>query len=141
MINKFSKALKEILSPCGINMFCRMRVLFLCRKSTIKKRAFLEFAILKTQGYTTASQEWNAIINEFKVYYSDGISELKYNIPNCTTIIGEGVFDYLNDTNVGVIEFLAVRNDMQTSGIGTLIYKKVYEIISEDAYKNGKQRD
>ena len=89
MINKYSKALKEILSPCGINLFSRIRVLFLCRNSPIKKRAFIEFAILKTQGYTAVSKEWKTIINEFKATYSNTTTNFIYNIPNCTAIIGD----------------------------------------------------
>jgi len=66
MINKFSNALKYVLSPTGFGVFPRIRVLFLCRKSPIKKRAFLEFAMLKSEGYGKMSSEWHSIINEFK---------------------------------------------------------------------------
>ena len=55
-------------------------------------------------------------------------------------VIGGGIFDYFKDTNAGVIEFLAVKSDMQTSGIGTQIYKKVYSTLVADAYKNEKQK-
>lgn len=55
-------------------------------------------------------------------------------------VIGGGIFDYFKSSNAGVIEFLAVKSDMQTSGIGTQIYKKVYSILASDAYSNGKQR-
>lgn len=89
MINQYAKALKEILSPCGIGLCSRVRALFICRKSMQKKRAFIEFAILKTQGNPTVSKQWHAIINEFKAYYAEGLPAPVYSIPNCTTIIGE----------------------------------------------------
>ena len=107
MINQYSKALKVILAPCGINMLSRIRALFLCRKSPIKKRAFIEFALLKTQGHTAVAKKWSLIINEFKAYYSDSATSLKYNIPNCTLIIGddfssavERYFEYFSQEKV-----------------------------------------
>ena len=88
MINKYSKAMRKILSPCGMGFLPRLRVLFLCRKSQIKKRAFLEYAILRTGGRPVINSEWHSIINGFKAYYSDtGKSGLKYTISNCTPLI------------------------------------------------------
>lgn len=88
MINKYSKALRKILSPCGLGFWPRLRVLFICRKSQVKKRAFLEYAILKTGGCPVIHSEWHAIINGFKAYYSDtNPGALKYSIPNCTPLI------------------------------------------------------
>lgn len=130
MINKYSKALKEILSPCGISLFSRVRVLFLCRKSPIKKRAFIEFAILKTQGYTAVSKEWNAIINEFKAYYSDGISELTYNIPNCTTIIGDDFSSAVDR----YFSFFSQEKVMKVFGIKEDALKWVIKLHIEEAY-------
>lgn len=89
MFNKFSMALKKILAPCGLGFFLRIKVLFLCRKSAVKKRAFIEFAMLKTQGYSEISPEWKRIINEFKSFYSETQSNLVYTLPNCTLLIGE----------------------------------------------------
>ncbi len=88
MINKFSNALRKILSPCGMGFFARMKTLFICRKSQIKKRAFIEYAILETGGRPVISSEWQRIINGFKSYYSDSDqNKLKYSIPNCTPLI------------------------------------------------------
>ena len=84
MFNKYNKGLKAVLSPCGLGVWARLKVLFICRKSVLKKRAFIEFAILKTQGYSTVSGEWKTIINEFKTFYNENRSELVYSKPNCT---------------------------------------------------------
>ena len=89
MFNKFNRALKVILSPCGLGFFAKLKVLFLCRKSAIVKRAFLEFSILKTQGYGMTSAEWRTIINEFKTFLNASNNEFVYVIPNCTILIGE----------------------------------------------------
>ena len=45
MFNKFSKGLKVVLGPCGFPLRARLRVLFICRSSFVKKRAFLEYAM------------------------------------------------------------------------------------------------
>ena len=88
MINKYSKALRTILSPCGMGFLPRFRALFVCRKSQVKKRAFIEYAILKTGGAPVINSEWHAIINGFKAYYSDSEKgALRYSLPNCTPLI------------------------------------------------------
>ncbi len=88
MLNKYSKALKRILGPLGIGFGARLRVLFICRKSQIKKRAFIEYAILKTGGFPVINSEWQTIINAFKSFYSlYDESSLRYSIPNCTLLI------------------------------------------------------
>jgi hypothetical protein len=89
MFNKFSNSLKVILAPCGFSIGAKIRALFICRKSPVMKRAFLEFAMLKSQGYGLISSEWHSIINEFKVFYIENHINLSYSIPNCTTLIGE----------------------------------------------------
>jgi hypothetical protein len=89
MFNKFSNGLKAILAPCGFNAKARLKAFFVCRQSLVKKRAFLEYAMLKSQGYVLISSEWNSIINEFKVFYDDNKANLSYSIPNCTVLIGE----------------------------------------------------
>ena len=66
MFNEYSKALRKILAPCGLGFWARLRVLFICRKSVVKKRAFIEYAILKSQGHGTVASSWHTIINEFK---------------------------------------------------------------------------
>lgn len=50
-------------------------------------------------------------------------------------IIGGCIFNYYRKSNSGVIEFLAVKSDMQSSGVGTMIYKHVTSILSEDAHQ------
>ena len=89
MLNRYSHALRRILGPCGLGFWTRLRVLFICRKSQIKKRAFLEYAILRTLGCPVISSEWRSIVNEFKAFYSREAQEaLVYSIPNCTKLIG-----------------------------------------------------
>ena len=88
MFNKYSKALHKILGPCGMGFIPRFRVLFICRKSQVKKRAFVEYAILETGGSPVIHSEWHAIINNFKSFYTDAHPEdLKYAVPNCTPLI------------------------------------------------------
>lgn len=50
-------------------------------------------------------------------------------------VIGGCIFNYYKKSNTGVIEFLAVRSDLQSSGIGTMIYKHITSILSEDAHQ------
>lgn len=89
MINKYSKALKRILGPCGMGFWPRVRALFCCRRSQIKKRAFLEYAILKTGGTPVIHAEWHIIINSFKAFYVEAEQgNLLYTVPNCTSLIG-----------------------------------------------------
>jgi len=89
MFNKFSKGLKIILGPCGFSSRARIKVFFLCRKSPVKKRAFLEYAMLKSQGYALISSEWHSLINEFKAFYDDNKTNMSYYIPNCTVLLGK----------------------------------------------------
>lgn len=108
MINKYSKALRKVLGPCGMGFLPRLRALFMCRKSQIKKRAFIEYAILKTGGCPVINSEWHTIINSFKAFYFEAEQgALKYSIPNCTPLIeaefSEAVsryFEYFNDEKV-----------------------------------------
>ena len=89
MINKFSRALKHVLGPCGMGFWPRVRALFCCRRSQIKKRAFLEYAILKTGGSPVIHAQWHTIINSFKAFYVEAEQgNLVYTIPNCTALIG-----------------------------------------------------
>ena len=50
-------------------------------------------------------------------------------------VIGGCIFNYYKKSNTGVIEFLAVKSDLQSSGIGTTIYKHISSILSEDAHQ------
>ena len=77
---------------------------------------------------------------------SGSASAYKYHIilakDESNRVIGGCVFNYFKKSNAGVIEFLAVRRDLQSSGIGSMIYKHVASMLSEDAYQmNGKQID
>ena len=57
-------------------------------------------------------------------------------------VVGGCVFNYFKKSNTGVIEFLAVRRDLQSGGIGTMIYKHIASILSEDAFRmSGKPLD
>ena len=113
MLNQFSKALNVILKPCGITLSSRIRALFLCRKSPDKKRAFLEFAILKSKGRYCRSQDWKLIVNEFKNFYSDGERNPVYEIPNCTVLLGEE----LQEAARRYFEFFRDRKVRRTFGI------------------------
>lgn len=116
MLNKFNRGLKIIFAPCGLGFMQRMKILFICRNSVLKKRAFIEFALLKTQGYSTISSDWKALINQFKAFYAENKSDMLYVIPNCTPLIGENFskavkryFDYLN--NAKVKRVFGIRDD------------------------------
>lgn len=116
MFNKFSKALRVILGPCGMGFWARIRTLFICRKSAVSKRAFIEFALLKTQGYGTISSTWHSIINEYKAIYLSEQNGYVYTIPNCTALIGqdfsdgvERYFAYMGKANVK--KAFGIQND------------------------------
>ncbi len=87
--NLYAKGLRDILLPCGCTFRPRLRILFLCRRSPLKKRIFIEYALLKTQGHTIVPSQWNLIINDFKLFYNESASKHVYTIPNCTALIGE----------------------------------------------------
>ena len=55
-------------------------------------------------------------------------------------IIGGCIFDYYTASNAGVIEFLAIRKDLQSSGIGTALYKNALSILERDAYAATKEQ-
>ena len=113
MVNKYSKALSVILRPCGLNLRSKMRILFQCRKSPVKKRAFLEFALLRTQGHMFSASDWHGLVNEFKVFYNEHETDLVYSIPNCTLLIDE-------EFSVAVSRYFTFFSDpkvMKTFGI------------------------
>lgn len=130
MLNKFSHGLKFIFSQCGLGFFNRLRILFICRKSYIKKRAFIEYAILKTQGCAVISSEWRSIINSFKGFYSENNSELLYTIPNCTLLIG----DELHQTVGRYFKFLSDPKVKKAFGIRDEELKWVIKVHIEEAY-------
>ena len=93
MFNRFAKALRTILKPCGLPFLRSIHIMFLCRKTPDKKRAFLEFAILKTKGRPTDAEEWKHIVNEFKNFYSEAEQHPVYEVPNCTVLLNEDLQD------------------------------------------------
>ena len=129
MLNKFLKGIKGIFSELGLPFIQRIRVLFLCRKSFHKKRTFMEFAILKTQGLRKSRKEWRRIINEFKDYYNQGGGKYTYNINNCTFLltdefsaVNKKYFDFINKPEIKKI----------FSGEGKVSW--IIKIIIKDAY-------
>ncbi len=131
MINKYGKALKKILGPCGLTFGPRMRVLFMCRRSQTKKRAFLEYAILETGGSPVLKSEWHIIINSFKSFYVDADqSNLKYSISNCTPLI-ESDFSSVTERYFRYFSEPKVR---KAFGIQDEQLKWVIKIHIEEAY-------
>lgn len=130
MFNKFASGLKYIFAPCGLGFFRRLSVLFICRQSYIKKRAFIEFALLKTQGRPVISSEWKTIINEFKGFYNENSGNLVYSIPNCTLLIG----DNLSNAIGRYFAFLNKPKVKQAFGIKDERLTWVINIHIEEAY-------
>jgi hypothetical protein len=130
MINKFSKALKYILASCGFGMWHRIRVLVVCRQSPVKKRAFIEFAMLKSQGYGKMSSEWHSIINEFRVFFAINERNMTYTVPNCTMFIGE---DFSNVTQK-YFDYFSNPKVKKTFGIMDDKISWVLKIHIEEAY-------
>ena len=52
--------------------------------------------------------------------------------------LGLAVFDYLADSNCGVIEFLMTTSDARQTGLGARLRAYAEEILSADAQRNGK---
>lgn len=131
MINKFSKGLKKVLSPCGLGFWQRLRVLFICRKSQIKKRAFIEYAILKTGGYPVIGSEWKRIVNSFKSYYTEAENgKLKYPIPNCTPLIDKA----FSDATKRYFEYFSQEKVKVAFGIQEDNISWVIDLHIEEAY-------
>jgi hypothetical protein len=130
MMNKFSKALKYILASIGFGMGPRLRALFFCRQSPIKKRAFIEFAMLKSQGYGKVSSEWHSIINEFNAFYAVSEANMTYFMPNCTLLIGE---DFSN-VSKKYFEYFSIPRVKKTFGIMDDKISWVLKIHIEEAY-------
>lgn len=131
MINKYSEAMRKILGPCGMGFHPRLRVLFICRKSQVKKRAFLEYAILRTGGRPVINSEWNTIINEFKTFYADTEqSGLTYTLPNCTPLIEKD----FSDATERYFRYFTQEKVKKTFGIQEEPVRWVIEIHIEEAY-------
>ena len=48
-------------------------------------------------------------------------------------IVGGAIFDYFKRTNSAIIEFIAVKRELQSSGLGTVLFKKIQQILSFQA--------
>ena len=130
MLNKFLKGLKSIFSQCGLGFWNRLRVLYICRNSYVKKRAFIEYAILKTQGYAVISSEWRAIITGFKGFYSENAGDLRITVPNCKKLIG----DDLQRVIGRYFAFLSGKKVKRAFGIRDERLEWVIKIHIEEAY-------
>ena len=130
MMNQYSKALRVILAPCGMGFWPRLRVMFLCRKSPVKKRAFIEYAILKTAGYTTVASQWHSIINAFKAFYQDNQTPPIYEIPNCTSLIG----DDFSDVTQRYFDFFNTPRVKKAFGIQSTTISWVTKLRIDEAY-------
>lgn len=130
MMNQYTKALRAVLSPMGMGFWNRLRVLFLCRKSAVKKRAFLEYALLKTQGRGMIFSSWNALINEFKAFYPEGQAEIVYTIPNCTALIGAD----FSEAAARYFAFLSRKKARKAFGVPEGPLKWVITIHVDEAY-------
>ena len=103
MFNRFSVGMRKILSPLGLGWFNRIKVLFICRKSQNKKRFFIEYALLKTQGVPLIGKEWKYLISSFKSFYSEKEEETIYTAKNVSALNNasfsqavQRYFDYFN---------------------------------------------
>ena len=103
MFNKFSVALRRILAPLGLGFFRRIKILFVCRQSQNKKRFFIEYALMETEGIPLIGKQWKELIAAFKGFYADGEEQSIYVIPNCTVLTTQSFanavkryFDYFN---------------------------------------------
>lgn len=55
-------------------------------------------------------------------------------------VIAGAVFDYFKQSNTGIIEFIAVKKNLQSGGIGTHLYNHVVSVLQSDAFKYNKKR-
>lgn len=130
MFNQYSLALRRILAPMGLGFFQRIMVLFICRKSAVKKRAFIEFAMLKTEGHSAIKSKWSRIINEFKTFYTDSQGSLVYTLPNCTLLIGTD----FSKAVARYFEYFAKEKVKKTYGIKDDRIEWVVKLHIEEAY-------
>jgi len=96
-LNRFSKVVRALFAKKGLNIFSQIRIVFTCRKSLIKKRAFLEFAMLRTQGNRIEMHEWKRLINEFKNFFEKNETSLVYTIPNCSLLIEKSFSEIVDE--------------------------------------------
>ena len=59
---------------------------------------------------------------------------------NNGNVVGGAIFNYFVESNSGVIEFIVVKTDTQSSGIGTLLYKQILIIMQREAKKLAKKK-
>lgn len=52
--------------------------------------------------------------------------------------VGGLICDYFERSNCGVIEFIAVKQERQSEGIGTCLYQRAVELLRKDARNNKK---
>lgn len=130
MLNVFLRVLRAVLTSCGLGFWQRISIMFLCRKSIIKKRAFIEFAILKTQGHRINNSQWKTLINEFKMFFTEDSDNLVYSIDNCTSII---VADFL-ETVKKYFFVLQKKNIRKFFGIQGKTTKWIIKINIKEAY-------
>ncbi len=131
MLNKFLIILNKLLAPYGLGFWARLRVLFLCRRSPVKKRAFLEFALLKTEGRRISHSDWRTIINQFKAHYIEGEPKQSYALDNCMPLLGEpftkavqAYFDLFRDKKVK--KAFGIREDAVLEWVTTLRIEEAY---------------
>ena len=103
MFNKFSVGLRRILGPLGLGFWRGIRVLFLCRQTQNKKRFFIEYALMETEGIPQIGKQWKKLIASFKGFYASNEENAIYVIPNCTVLTTQSFssavqryFDYFN---------------------------------------------
>ena len=130
MLSKFSKALKFILKPLGFRFTSKIKVLFKCRNSVIKKRAFIEYALLKTSGHYTSRHEWKTIINEFEHFYYAQNDCRTYNVQNCTCLIDEKLAEAIEK----YFSYFEKEKVRKAFGIKEDIVCWVIKIVIEEAY-------
>lgn len=89
LANRFSGVLRDVLRPLGAGPWLRFRALFSCGRGIDRKRAFVEYALLRTGGEPVDAGEWRAILSEFRNRYAErDASRMVFDIPNCTALIG-----------------------------------------------------
>lgn len=80
-------------------------------------------------------------LDNLLIYLKNGTEnkDYKYHITvvknNNGDIVGGAVYNYFNIIDSGVIEFIVVRKNLQSVGLGSLIYSHILKKLNEDAHK------